>query len=470
MAGLLISTFRIPGFHQLAELFPKHIASLRDRLHRGDREVQTTIIKLKFEPEDLLNIEMIVWLQSQSIFPRIAWQNREGNYQFAGVGRATGFPDTSTSSVNNFTELSSVLSGNGLEYLRFFGGMAFDLESPGDPEWQTFGACQFVAPMFHFEIEDGQPRFIAQIVSDGKIAPTLDRLLTEFLTLNWTSTNSSNAKLSLESVLEVPTHSDWRQEHKQVLDEIGQMDYEKVVLARKLACRTIEPFSPLQIFHRLSESNINSFNFYFEFEKDHAFLGASPERLFMIQEHDLYSEALAGTRPRGDSEIESKQFETALLASDKDQREHGIVFDELRERFERLAEDVRFDNQIGILEQTFVQHLHQTISGKLKNSVGITEVLSALHPTPALGGHPQKAALQAISKHEGFYRGWYGGPVGWIQGNQAEFAVGIRSALCVDEHRINLYAGVGIVAGSEAEAEWLEMKQKLRVWEASLAL
>ncbi|HCW75325.1 MAG TPA: isochorismate synthase MenF, partial [Candidatus Marinimicrobia bacterium] len=80
------------------------------------------------------------------------------------------------------------------------------------------------------------------------------------------------------------------------------------------------------------------------------------------------------------------------------------------------------------------------------------------------------AALGAIKKYEPFCRGWFGGPVGWIQGNQAEFAVGIRSALCIAQNQINLYAGVGIVAGSEANAEWAEMNQKLRVWEGSLGL
>ena len=470
MAGLLTSTFRIPGFHQLADLFPKHIASLRERLHRGDQQIKTTIIKLKFEPEDHQRIDLLQWLNGQENFPRVAWTNRENSYQMAGIGSAAPQIQMDTCQAGDFSGLARDLAKDGFEYLRFFGGIAFDPTTTSDAEWRSFNIGRFVAPMFSFEVEQGQTRFIAQIVAIDKLAPALDRLLAEFLMLNESFVHDSISEANFRITQEIPNHSGWLDIHHQILTEIDQNQIEKVVLAKKLVVRSDGNLSPLRIFQELDRTNPHAFKYYFEFEEGSAFTGASPERLFSIHEHELTSEALAGTRPQGTSATESRQFGDALLTSEKDQREHGIVFDELRRRFELLTDQIHGDDHPGILNQVFVQHLHQSLSGRLKTGTGPVRVLEILHPTPALGGHPQAAALGAIKKYEPFCRGWFGGPVGWIQGNQAEFAVGIRSALCIAQNQINLYAGVGIVAGSEANAEWAEMNQKLRVWEGSLGL
>lgn len=468
MAGLLTSTFRIPDFHHLAEIFPKHIATLRERLHRGDRDVKTTIVKLKFEPAAHQGIDLIRWLRGQTGLPRIVWSDREKSYQMAGVGGAAIHSEMEMIQSGHFSGLASTLAQDGFDHLRFFGGIAFDPEKAIDSEWRSFGAIRFIAPMFYFEWEDGQPRFTAQVIATGKLAPVLDQLLAEFQQLNWSYENSKSAGSTFRISDETPNHSRWKDIHRQILTEIDQNQYEKVVLAKKLVAQSDGTLSPLEIFQKLFQASGRAFRFYFEFEPEAAFFGASPERLFSIQGHKLTSEALAGTRPQGSSATESEQFGAALRSSEKDQREHGIVFEELHRRFEKLADQIQFDDHPGILNQAFVQHLHQTISGRLRAGAGPIRALEILHPTPALGGHPQKAAMMAIQKHEPFDRGWFGGPVGWIQGNQAEFAVGIRSALCVNKNQINLYAGVGIVAGSEADSEWAEMKQKLRIWEASL--
>ncbi|MEO0410184.1 MAG: chorismate-binding protein, partial [Cyanobacteria bacterium P01_A01_bin.135] len=117
-----------------------------------------------------------------------------------------------------------------------------------------------------------------------------------------------------------------------------------------------------------------------------------------------------------------------------------------------------------------IQHLHTPITAALPPQVHPLQIVAALHPTPAMAGLPQKAACEAIARHEPFERGLYAAPLGWIsQGGDSEFIVGIRSALVGDGH-IRLYAGAGIVQGSQPKREWAEVMMKLQAIAAVLAL
>ena len=93
--------------------------------------------------------------------------------------------------------------------------------------------------------------------------------------------------------------------------------------------------------------------------------------------------------------------------------------------------------------------------------MGVEDALRELHPTPAVGGYPKDGIIDLITATEPFDRGWYAGPVGWMSRSAAEFAVGIRSGV-VAGPTLHLYAGNGIVRGSQADAEWMEMEQKIR--------
>jgi menaquinone-specific isochorismate synthase len=115
------------------------------------------------------------------------------------------------------------------------------------------------------------------------------------------------------------------------------------------------------------------------------------------------------------------------------------------------------------------RHLRSQFEGHLRDDVSTLDVLRTLHPTPAIGGVPTEAAVQAIRTQEPFARGWYAGPVGWIGPDAAEFAVAIRSGL-VRDSSLALYSGAGIVDGSVPEAEWDEIEQKISDFAAVLDL
>jgi menaquinone-specific isochorismate synthase len=106
------------------------------------------------------------------------------------------------------------------------------------------------------------------------------------------------------------------------------------------------------------------------------------------------------------------------------------------------------------------RHLRSKVHGTLREGVTDAVLLDALHPTPAVGGHPRDEALEEIRALETFDRGWYAGPVGWIGAEDSEFAVGIRSGL-VRGGTLALFSGAGIVAGSVPDEEWAEIEQKI---------
>jgi menaquinone-specific isochorismate synthase len=116
---------------------------------------------------------------------------------------------------------------------------------------------------------------------------------------------------------------------------------------------------------------------------------------------------------------------------------------------------------LTILKLNQVQHLYTQCQGILKPDLTDADILPKLHPTPAVGGFPRTQALQLIEELEPFARGWYAAPVGWVGFDCAEFAVAIRSGL-VDLDRLLLFAGAGIVIGSQPEAEWAEIENKIR--------
>src|SRR5690606_16364033 len=115
-----------------------------------------------------------------------------------------------------------------------------------------------------------------------------------------------------------------------------------------------------------------------------------------------------------------------------------------------------------LLKFANVQHLYTPVRARLRNGATVLELAASLHPTPAIGGHPTERALAFISRLEAAGRGWYAGPVGWVDGRgQGEFAVALRSALVSGEDAW-LYAGCGIMADSDPESEFDESCLKLR--------
>ncbi len=262
----------------------------------------------------------------------------------------------------------------------------------------------------------------------------------------------------------------WRAAVNAALEAIAQEHLRKVVLARAEVRRFATPPDPVTVLAGLVRRHPEAYCFLYEPTPGVAFVGASPELLVRVRPGGrLETVALAGTAPRGRTPPEDAALGSGLLHSAKDRHEHALVVEAIRRALAPLTVALEVPPEPRLRRLPQVQHLETPIRAMLRPGVGLLQVAQALHPTPALGGVPRTAALRFIAAHEPQPRGWYAAPVGVIfPDGTGELAVGIRSALLLGDRAV-LYAGAGIVPGSDPDREWAETELKLRTMRRALA-
>ncbi|NDJ16853.1 isochorismate synthase [Myxacorys almedinensis] len=249
------------------------------------------------------------------------------------------------------------------------------------------------------------------------------------------------------------------------LDLIQADHFYKVVLAQAL-----DIFSPLPLNLVASLSNLqklypNCYIFSTSNGNGSTFIGASPERLVRIAEvsatRTLTTDALAGSAPRGKTPIEDAWLANSLLNSQKEIYEHQVVIDSIMQHLKTLGLSPRLA-PARLLQLSNIQHLQTPIRARVLSDVHLLDAVAELHPTPAVAGAPRTLACEQIRRFESFERSLYAAPIGWVdhRGN-GEFAVGIRSAL-IKGCQARLFAGAGIVAGSNPKKELAEVQLKLQ--------
>jgi len=192
-------------------------------------------------------------------------------------------------------------------------------------------------------------------------------------------------------------------------------------------------------------------------------VGASPELLVERMDRTVRSHPLAGTAPRTGDPATDARLAAQLIASTKDQVEHRVVIEVVNDTLLPYCSYLDWEPEPSIVTVANVQHLGTAVEGRLSAPPPhVLELVHALQPTPALGGHPRADALAMIAELEGWDRGRYGGAVGWVDAaGNGTWAVGIRCAE-IDGPRARLFAGVGVVAGSDPHAELAETQAKLQ--------
>jgi isochorismate synthase len=242
------------------------------------------------------------------------------------------------------------------------------------------------------------------------------------------------------------------------LIEAGEVS--KVVLAREVVVSAAAAHDPAAVFGALREQFPSCFCFCCG-TGEAAFIGASPELLLRRSGASVSTVALAGSTRRSSDPAVDDHLGEQLLRSDKDRREHAIVAERIARALRPHSVWVEAASEPEIIKVANIQHLATPILAQLAAPRSAVELAGMLHPTPAVGGEPWPAAEAAIEKLERMDRGWYAGPVGWMDATEdGEFCVALRSALLRDREA-RLYAGVGIVAGSDPAAELAETEVKL---------
>ncbi|NJR52444.1 MAG: isochorismate synthase [Leptolyngbyaceae cyanobacterium CSU_1_3] len=245
------------------------------------------------------------------------------------------------------------------------------------------------------------------------------------------------------------------------LELIYKKHFHKIVLAHALDVTSPIPFNLISSLNNLRKLYPNCYIFSTSNSTGQTFVGASPERLVSLHNQRLETDALAGSAPRGKTAIEDAQFAHDLLSSVKETHEHQVVIDSIAQHLSHLGLQAQC-SPARLLRLPNIQHLHTPIRANVPAGVHLLDVVAELHPTPAVAGAPRTVACEQIRRYEQFERSLYAAPIGWVdhQGN-GEFAVGIRSAL-LDGCQARLFAGAGIVAGSNPEKELNEVQLKLQ--------
>ena len=246
----------------------------------------------------------------------------------------------------------------------------------------------------------------------------------------------------------------------------------KVVLARTLEVDAGRQLDPRQLLHRLRAVDSSAFAFAVPadpYGSDGLLVGASPELLVSRHGRKVSANPLAGSAPRSGDPARDRANADALVADDKNLSEHAIVVEAVASVLEPLCSELTWDKQPRLLETANVWHLSTRFHGVLGEPTPTSlELAAALHPTPAVCGEPSWAALAAIRELEPFDRGIYSGPIGWVDASgDGEWAIALRCARLSGD-RATLYAGAGIVSGSDPEQELEETERKFRAFLDSL--
>lgn len=408
----------------------------------------------------VVSIDPLNWLSHIQEDKKIYWSDRERRSEVAGVGSVISFDGRSSDELNaNIGMMENILRQD--QRLKFFGGIRFSNRKNGDTTWRAFPYFHFHLPVFEFIRRGNRYSFVCNLYQPDQLSLSESRShYLRFIHRLFSGNGKADPPVRFIGRKDNPEQAEWVQNIQQALQWLDGRPLEKVVLARKSELTFSRPLKAERLLNELRTSNPNSFLFLFRLNKENAFLGSTPERLYKRSGRHLETEAVAGTRRRGRTPEEDRRLKEDLLHCEKDLREHAYVVRSIEQVLTPYVHSIQKDAQTGILENARVQHLVVRFKAELKEKVSDMDVLNNLHPTPAVGGVPKEKAIEKIHQLEHFDRGWYAGPVGWISHQEAEFAVGIRSAL-LQGSKVSLFAGAGIVQGSDPISEWREIENKI---------
>jgi len=426
---------------------------LNARLTRKEKYPLVLRLALPIEEIDILN-----WLRNQTFAQKFYWYDKNENLEVAGIGAADIVFGDELSGYASVIQRVLKFSSDKCSKCRYYGGFSFYKNCVVNEEWKSFGAYQFILPRFEIVRNGDGDFFICNLIH-----PDDNELIQLVRDLEKVSFIDSCLPLETQVIAEIVNHPDkkkWQDMIYTALRHIQNDEYEKIVLARKVEIDLLSQPDPFALISILRKTNHHTVSFCFQPEEDMVFLGVTPEILYRRDKREIISEAVAGTRPRGEDKKENEELANELINNEKELREHGYVSTSLRRNLSRLCDRLESAKKVSVLKLSQIQHLYLPFNGTLRAGVTDGEILEALHPTPAVGGYPEKSVLPTLKSAEPFNRGWYAAPIGWTGADSATFAVAIRSALVI-KNKIYLYSGAGIVEGSSPDKEWEELDNKL---------
>lgn len=347
----------------------------------------------------------------------------------------------------------------------FVGAMKFTVEH-SDDVWKDFNDSSWFIPEIVLCNLNNKNYlvynyFAEQAFSKNKLIEKFKLRIENVFEILSSPQNDSSPKIS-NSIGQTPKDKKkWKILINQALDQINEGQVNKIVLARKIELVLTDELNITKTINLLKSDYPNCLLFAYHRGKS-TFFGATPELITKLSGGKIEIDAVAGSIGRGKTEKEDKGLEETLTTNKKDLDEHRYVLEHIKNVINNIGDKITLNETPSVKKLKNIQHLLTKTSANLKPDTSIMEILSELHPTPAVCGFPKDVALNLIKKNENQRRGLYSGIVGWFRpDNEGEFAVAIRSAVTYG-NKLIAYAGSGIVKGSEPDAEFEETEMKLK--------
>lgn len=450
-------------------------AELRDALAEASaRRGQTVVsVTVPFECEDPV---ATVFATRRAGEPFFCWEQPDRDLRLAALGRVHEItsrgPDRFVEVAAECAHLSgdAVLRGSGgfTTGPVWTGGFSFHDEGTTegrvpDPSWSSFEPASMILPELAIQASEAGTFLTVNLLggpdSDGDALA--GAALNRVAGLVSAELPMLDPHPAVEPTIEsVRSPESYEQSVARAVERIGAGEIEKVVLAREVVVRAAGAHDPAAVYGALRLGFPSCFNFCVG-TGEAVFVGASPELLVRCAGRGVATVGLAGSTRRSSDPAVDDHLAQQLLSSSKDRGEQAVVVRRIVKTLSRISVWVEAADEPEIIKVANIQHLGTPVYAQLAQPRTAIELAGLLHPTPAVGGEPWKKARQVMGEVEEMDRGWYAGPVGWMDGSgDGEFCVALRSAL-IRDREAHLFAGVGVVADSDPAAELAETEIKL---------
>ncbi|GAA1911032.1 chorismate-binding protein [Arthrobacter gandavensis] len=284
--------------------------------------------------------------------------------------------------------------------------------------------------------------------------------------------SADSLSLGSDSILPgMLSESEWKNAVARSVAHIAAGELSKIVLARDIVASLSAPIATAQVLRELALRYESCWTYSVD-----GLIGSTPEMLIKVEDGKARARVLAGTLDRATAPLDDPDYAKRVLAgSQKQQHEHAIAIDSVTRQLEPFTSSMTSHSEPFVLELPNVWHLASDVTAELRMEDGAVptslDLVEALHPTAAVCGYPTSVAGELISELEHMDRGPYAGPVGWFDAaGNGEWGIALRGAVIEDPQAVRLFAGCGIVSGSNPAAELEETWSKFRPMLEALGL
>ena len=337
----------------------------------------------------------------------------------------------------------------------FIGGQNFNIKINNSNIWEDVPVAKYIVPEILLMKDNDKltiTHFFSVVHDVQKIIHTIESNYIYLINKIESNKYDKTEKINIHTKKHFIDENIFKRKIEKIKSYIKDSVASKVVLSNILSYKIDMNLSYDKLLLKMSVEYPDCAIFYYNFNNSGVFFGASPENILSKDDNNITIDALAGSA--------SSENLNLLLDDKKIDDEHSFVTSGIKESLKSINIKGKLHKR-SILKLKNIAHLKTVVSAKINSNSNPLNILDSLVPTPALSGYPKESSMNIINNIEDHERGWYAGPVGWINSNMnCKFFAGLRSAY-IHNNKIYFYAGAGIIIDSNADEEWNEILNKI---------